>query len=76
MKKPYCTQNNGDCSSCSLSNHGLDCKNNPTWGGHREGAGRPATGAMPNRTIRMTDEEYVKVKAFLKELRTSGRGET
>lgn len=27
-------------------------------GGSRPGAGRPATGAMPNRTIRMTDTEY------------------
>ena len=28
--KSYCTQNNGDCSTCSLVNyHGKDCKNNP-----------------------------------------------
>jgi hypothetical protein len=40
-----------------------------SWGGPREGAGRPATGTMPNRTIRMTDEEYTKVKEFLKQLR-------
>jgi hypothetical protein len=43
--------------------------NTVTWGGHREGAGRPATGAMPSRTIRMTDDEYAKVKEFLKQLR-------
>lgn len=42
-----------------------------SWGGRRPGAGRPATGAMPNRTIRMTDDEYQKVKEFLKELRAS-----
>jgi hypothetical protein len=24
----YCTQNNGDCPSCSLTNYGLDCANN------------------------------------------------
>lgn len=24
----YCTQNNGDCSSCSLVNYGRDCHNN------------------------------------------------
>jgi hypothetical protein len=24
----YCTQNNGDCSTCSLVNYGLDCMNN------------------------------------------------
>lgn len=27
--KSYCTQNNGDCSSCSLVNYGRDCQNNP-----------------------------------------------
>ncbi len=26
--KPYCTQNEGECESCSLVNHGLDCMNN------------------------------------------------
>lgn len=29
MVRSYCTQNNGDCSSCSLVNYGMDCKNNP-----------------------------------------------
>lgn len=29
MKKEYCTQNNGNCQSCSLVNYGLDCRNNP-----------------------------------------------
>lgn len=24
----YCTQNNGDCKTCSLVNYGRDCKNN------------------------------------------------
>lgn len=28
-KKPYCTQNDGDCPSCSLVNYGRDCQNNP-----------------------------------------------
>lgn len=28
MKK-YCTQNSGDCSTCSLVNYGLDCLNKP-----------------------------------------------
>lgn len=28
-KKDYCTQNNGDCATCSLTNYGLDCQNNP-----------------------------------------------
>lgn len=30
MSKPqYCTQNNGDCTTCNLTNYGLDCANNP-----------------------------------------------
>lgn len=28
-KKDYCTQNDGDCSTCSLVNYGRDCQNNP-----------------------------------------------
>jgi hypothetical protein len=27
--KTYCTQNNGDCQTCSLVNCDTDCKNNP-----------------------------------------------
>lgn len=27
--KEYCTQNNGDCRTCSLVNYGRDCMNNP-----------------------------------------------
>lgn len=29
MKKSYCTQNNGKCGTCSLTNYGMDCANNP-----------------------------------------------
>ena len=28
MKPTYCTQNEGDCPTCSLSSYGRDCKNN------------------------------------------------
>lgn len=28
-KPPYCTQNGGDCSTCSLVSYGRDCRNNP-----------------------------------------------
>jgi|GEM_PF-3451584 len=38
-------------------------------GGKRPGAGRPATGAKPNRTFRLDDEEYEKVKEYIKTLR-------
>lgn len=27
--KAYCTQNNGDCETCSLVNYGRDCHNQP-----------------------------------------------
>jgi len=29
LKSSYCTQNACDCNSCSLSNYGRDCQNNP-----------------------------------------------
>ena len=29
MKKPYCTQNEGDCETCSLVNYRHDCRNVP-----------------------------------------------
>jgi hypothetical protein len=50
----------------------LQAKILTTWGGKREGAGRPATGAMPTRSLRMTDKEYIKVKEFLQKLRDRG----
>lgn len=28
-KKTYCTQNNGDCETCSLVSYNKDCKNKP-----------------------------------------------
>lgn len=28
-KKSYCTQNEGDCETCSLVNYGHDCQNQP-----------------------------------------------
>jgi|GEM_PF-1775675 hypothetical protein len=27
----YCTQNDGDCKTCSLVNYGRDCMNNPIY---------------------------------------------
>jgi len=29
MRKQYCTQNHGDCESCSLVNYNRDCRNVP-----------------------------------------------
>jgi len=31
MEKEYCTQNEGDCETCSLVNYGRDCHNNPVF---------------------------------------------
>lgn len=42
-------------------------------GGRRQGAGRPATGAMPTKAIRMTEEEYEIVKKFLADLRSKSK---
>jgi len=71
MKKDYCTQNNGNCSTCSLSSYNRDCQNNPIQGGKREGAGnKPIENPLPVQSIRCTKEEKVLVKAFLKNLRS------
>ena len=66
--KPYCTQNNGDCSNCSLVNYNRDCQNNPIWGGQREGSGRKATGRK-RQNFYITDEENKKLRTYLEELR-------
>lgn len=66
--KPYCTQNNGDCSTCSLVSYNRDCRNNPIWGGKREGAGRPATGRR-KRGFYVTDEEYEQLREYLETMR-------
>lgn len=34
--KSYCTQNNGDCETCSLVNYGRDCKNVPLMADDRQ----------------------------------------
>ena len=31
MKRLYCTQNDGNCQTCSLVNYGRDCRNNPVY---------------------------------------------
>jgi hypothetical protein len=67
--KSYCTQNNGDCSTCSLSSYGRDCRNNPLWGGKRPGAGRPSTGRK-RQSFYITDEENEKIREFLDKLRS------
>ena len=68
MAKSYCTQNNGDCSTCSLVNYNRDCYNNPIHGGKREGAGRKPTGRK-QRSIWLDDDEFMKTKEFVKRLR-------
>lgn len=37
MKKSYCTQNNGNCETCSLVSYVLDCGNNPIQQAPRKG---------------------------------------
>lgn len=66
--KSYCTQNKGDCPSCSLANYNRDCHNNPIWGGKREGSGRPSTGRK-TKNFYVTDEEYDLLKTYLETIR-------
>lgn len=71
MVKPYCTQNDGKCKTCSLVNYGRDCYNNPVHGGPRPGAGskKQAPPDAIRRTFLLTDDEHAKVKDFIKQLR-------
>ena len=68
MKKSYCTQNNGDCSTCSLVNYNRDCQNQPLWGGSRPGAGRKPTGRK-KQTFYITNKENELLRKYLEELR-------
>jgi hypothetical protein len=70
--KPYCTQNNGDCLTCSLVNYNRDCQNNPIHGGKREGAGnKPIDNPLPVKSIRCTSDELKQLKLYLKQIRNN-----
>lgn len=68
MVKPYCTQNQGDCSTCSLVNYGRDCYNNSLHGGYREGAGRKPTGRKKHQYY-VTDSENEQIRQLIDRLR-------
>ena len=72
--KPYCTQNNGDCKTCSLVNYNRDCYNNPIHGGYRPGAGakKQAPPGARRRTFTITDNEHAQVTEYIKQLRLYG----
>lgn len=71
--KSYCTQNNGNCKTCSLVNYGRDCHNNPLHGGPRPGAGskKQAPPDAKRRTFLLTDTECDKIKNYIKQLRAT-----
>jgi len=73
MIKDYCTQNNGDCSSCSLSSYGRDCQSIPAGrGGSRPNAGRKTLDdAKKKKQVNyyLTDTEKIKMDEHLKTLR-------
>lgn len=68
--KVYCTQNNGDCSTCSLVNYNRDCQNNPVHGGYRPGAGRKPTGRKKHQFY-VTDAEAKAIRKLITKLRDS-----
>ena len=72
MTKPYCTQNEGNCSTCSLVNYGRDCQNNPLHGGPREGAGRKPTGRKKH-TYYVTEAEDAKLREYLQQSRKQSK---
>ena len=69
--KPYCTQNNGNCKTCSLVNYNRDCHNNSLHGGKRPGAGakKQAPADARRRMFLLTDTERDKVSEYIKQLR-------
>jgi len=72
--KSYCTQNNGDCSTCSLVNYNRDCRNVPIWGGYRPGAGRKPSGVKRKPyCFRLTEEEHARVKVFIQKIKEESK---
>jgi len=69
--KDYCTQNEGDCSTCSLVSYNKDCQNNPVHGGSRPGAGRKLTGRK-KLMVYVTDEEAERIREFIETMRGKG----
>lgn len=60
----YCTQNGGDCPSCSLVNYGRDCANNPLYGRWftlGELAKRIAGGNLAQMAKMLNDTKTVKL---------------
>jgi hypothetical protein len=47
-------------------------KNKPSWGGAREGAGRPSTGRK-KRGFYITNEEHKKLKEYLEKIRKESK---
>jgi len=71
MVKPYCTQNAGNCKTCSLVNYNRDCYNQPLHGGKRPGAGskKQAPPDAKRRTLLVTDSEHAIIKEFIQKIR-------
>lgn len=68
MTKP-CTQNNGDCSTCSLGNYGRDCHHTSTWGGKRPGPHGPKPTGRKRHVYLATEAENAKIREFIKQIR-------
>jgi hypothetical protein len=73
MVKAYCTQNAGDCKTCSLVNYNRDCYNNSIHGGSRPGAGskKQAPADAKRRTFLITEVEHDILKEYLKRIRAA-----
>ena len=57
--KAYCTQNNGDCETCSLSNYGKDCQNKNIKQGRPEKGFE--TAQLNNRIKKDLKEKFIKI---------------
>lgn len=57
--KIYCTQNNGDCESCSLSSYGKDCQNKNIKQGRPEKGFE--TAQLNNRVRKDLKEKFLNI---------------
>lgn len=73
MNKSYCTQNDNDCSTCSLVSYGRDCENNPILTPEQEErrAARIAAAAAVNDAPDMASEQTALKNAFVVDIRPS-----
>lgn len=62
--KSYCTQNEGDCTTCSLVNYNRDCHNNPIKKNQRAVAVRLDPDTHKRFSIKLIQDEMSAQEFF------------